>query len=109
MVYMTDGDAYAETSHELWAEPPLPPQPPVPPEPPPLPDPGPPVPPPEPPPPFPPPQLPNEGQSIVPAGLANVTAIAAGSYQSVAVVGGGRPFLTGRLISRLAIYGQTIA
>jgi len=55
MVYMTDGDAYAETSHELWAEPPLPPQPPVPPEPPPLPDPGPPVPPPEPPPPFPPP------------------------------------------------------
>src|SRR4029077_4573678 len=48
------------------------------------------------------------GQSVVPAWLTNVTAIAAGSFQSVAVVGGGQPFLTSPLVSRFAIYGRTV-
>ncbi|HXP60746.1 MAG TPA: hypothetical protein VN829_09655, partial [Dongiaceae bacterium] len=48
------------------------------------------------------------GEPEVPPGLANVVAVAAGSAFDLALVGGGPPFLTTRLVNRTAVITSTV-
>ena len=50
---------------------------------------------------------PNLGQSIVPADMTNVSAIAAAYYHSLALVADGPPVLTTPLVDRTVAYGTT--
>ena len=54
-----------------------------------------------------PPAPPNFGQSTVPTNLTDVAAIAAGGYNSLALVGDGPPVLTTPLVDRSVVAGAT--
>jgi len=45
----------------------------------------------------------SQGQPLVPAGLANVVAVAAGNDHNLALIGSGPPYLLNRLVSRTAV------
>jgi len=52
---------------------------------------------------------PNHGQSVIPAGLGDVTAIGAGTYHSAAMIGSGPPVLAPAVQAPAAIVGGTLS